>query len=76
MSEELRAGGIRGCYCWIARRVSILHTHRVIPKTRQSISREMLKRTTIGVELAAKPKLLLFLDEPRYCNASFAVTNV
>ncbi|KAF8126758.1 ABC-2 type transporter-domain-containing protein [Boletus edulis] len=25
---------------------------------------EMKKRTTIGVELAAKPKLLLFLDEP------------
>jgi ATP-binding cassette subfamily G (WHITE) protein 2 (SNQ2) len=25
---------------------------------------EMRKRTTIGVELAAKPKLLLFLDEP------------
>lgn len=25
---------------------------------------EQRKRTTIGVELAAKPKLLLFLDEP------------
>ena len=25
---------------------------------------EHRKRTTIGVELAAKPKLLLFLDEP------------
>ena len=25
---------------------------------------EHKKRTTIGVELAAKPKLLLFLDEP------------
>lgn len=29
-----------------------------------SLSTEHKKRTTIGVELAAKPKLLLFLDEP------------
>ncbi|KIJ16544.1 hypothetical protein PAXINDRAFT_113734 [Paxillus involutus ATCC 200175] len=29
-----------------------------------SLGVEMKKRTTIGVELAAKPKLLLFLDEP------------
>lgn len=29
-----------------------------------SLSIEHRKRTTIGVELAAKPKLLLFLDEP------------
>ncbi|KAI9570995.1 ABC-2 type transporter-domain-containing protein [Boletus coccyginus] len=29
-----------------------------------SLGVEMQKRTTIGVELAAKPKLLLFLDEP------------
>ena len=29
-----------------------------------SLSIEHKKRTTIGVELAAKPKLLLFLDEP------------
>ncbi|KIJ64910.1 hypothetical protein HYDPIDRAFT_132105 [Hydnomerulius pinastri MD-312] len=29
-----------------------------------SLSAEYKKRTTIGVELAAKPKLLLFLDEP------------
>ncbi|KAF8231521.1 P-loop containing nucleoside triphosphate hydrolase protein, partial [Tricholoma matsutake] len=29
-----------------------------------SLGVELRKRTTIGVELAAKPKLLLFLDEP------------
>lgn len=29
-----------------------------------TLSVEHKKRTTIGVELAAKPKLLLFLDEP------------
>ena len=29
-----------------------------------SLGVEHKKRTTIGVELAAKPKLLLFLDEP------------
>ena len=29
-----------------------------------SLNVENRKRTTIGVELAAKPKLLLFLDEP------------
>ena len=29
-----------------------------------SLSVEHRKRTTIAVELAAKPKLLLFLDEP------------
>jgi ATP-binding cassette subfamily G (WHITE) protein 2 (SNQ2) len=29
-----------------------------------SLSIEHKKRTTIAVELAAKPKLLLFLDEP------------
>lgn len=29
-----------------------------------SLNVEHKKRTTIGVELAAKPKLLLFLDEP------------
>lgn len=29
-----------------------------------TLSIEHRKRTTIGVELAAKPKLLLFLDEP------------
>ncbi|KAG2028257.1 hypothetical protein BDR03DRAFT_883590 [Suillus americanus] len=29
-----------------------------------SLGVEHHKRTTIGVELAAKPKLLLFLDEP------------
>ena len=29
-----------------------------------SLNVELKKRTTIGVELAAKPKLLLFLDEP------------
>ena len=29
-----------------------------------SLGVEHRKRTTIGVELAAKPKLLLFLDEP------------
>ena len=29
-----------------------------------SLNVEYKKRTTIGVELAAKPKLLLFLDEP------------
>jgi len=29
-----------------------------------SLSVEQKKRTTIGVELAAKPRLLLFLDEP------------
>ncbi|KIY47781.1 pleiotropic drug resistance ABC transporter [Fistulina hepatica ATCC 64428] len=29
-----------------------------------SLGAEHLKRTTIGVELAAKPRLLLFLDEP------------
>lgn len=29
-----------------------------------SLSLEYRKRTTIGVELAAKPTLLLFLDEP------------
>lgn len=30
----------------------------------QSLSLEQKKRTTIGVELCAKPSLLLFLDEP------------
>ena len=29
-----------------------------------SLGVEHRKRTTIGVELAAKPRLLLFLDEP------------
>lgn len=29
-----------------------------------TLSVEHKKRTTIGVELAAKPRLLLFLDEP------------
>ena len=29
-----------------------------------SLDVEHKKRTTIGVELAAKPRLLLFLDEP------------
>lgn len=30
----------------------------------RSLSLEQKKRTTIGVELCAKPSLLLFLDEP------------
>jgi ABC-type multidrug transport system ATPase subunit len=37
----------------------------------RSLSLEQKKRTTIGVELCAKPSLLLFLDEPtsvsQYC---------
>jgi len=40
----------------------------------EGLNVEQRKLLTIGVELAAKPKLLLFLDEPTRCVFQFANT--
>jgi ATP-binding cassette subfamily G (WHITE) protein 2 (SNQ2) len=42
----------------------------------RSLGVEQRKRVTIGVELAAKPNLLLFLDEPTSCLDSQSAYNV
>lgn len=49
----------------------------VVGKTGEGLNVEERKRLTIGVEMVAKPELLLFLDEPSRCACSrfdFALT--
>jgi ATP-binding cassette subfamily G (WHITE) protein 2 (PDR) len=50
-----------GTYEFCALRVS---NHTLLTKAFEGLNVEQRKRLTIGVELAAKPALLLFLDEP------------
>jgi ATP-binding cassette, subfamily G (WHITE), member 2, SNQ2 len=51
--------------------LDILHMTNLQNVVIQSLSLEQKKRTTIGVELCAKPSLLLFLDEPTSVSPTF-----
>lgn len=49
---------------YVAEVIDILGMGELQNAVIESLSLEQKKRTTIGVELCAKPSLLLFLDEP------------
>jgi ABC-type multidrug transport system ATPase subunit len=55
-------------YAYVEQVISMLemevYAEAVIGNPGSGLSVEQRKRTTIGVELVAKPALLLFLDEP------------
>ena len=40
------------------------HAECIVGEVGEGLSVEMRKRLTIGIELVAKPSLLLFMDEP------------
>ena len=51
-------------YAYVEELISLLELEDLADLIIAGLSVEQRKRTTIGVELAAKPELLLFLDEP------------
>lgn len=59
---------IKEKYNYVERIIDLLEMRNIagatIGKIGEGLNQEQRKRVTIGVELASKPELLLFLDEP------------